>query len=65
MILIGERTIPWREGLTLSALLEQLADGHHYAVVKLNGKLVSRPHFHTTPVPDGAEVVPIPIVAGG
>ena len=51
--------------MTVAALLEELEDGHIYAVVKLNGKLVSRPHFKTTPVPDSAQVVPIPMIAGG
>ncbi len=57
--------MPWREGLTVAALLAELKDGHIYAVVKLDGKLVSRPHFETTPVPDGARLTPIPMIAGG
>ena len=65
MVHVGEQEIPWQEGLTVTALLAQLMDGHIYAVVKLNGKLVSRPHFNTTRVPDGARVTPIPMIAGG
>jgi len=57
--------MPWREGLTVAALLAELKDGHIYAVVKLDGKLVSRPNFETTPVPDGARLTPIPMIAGG
>lgn len=57
--------MPWREGMTVAALLAELKDGHIYAVVKLDGKLVSRPHFETTPVPDGARLTPIPMIAGG
>ena len=49
----------------MATLLAQLDDGHIYAVVKLDGKLVSRPHFDTTPVPDGARVTLIPMIAGG
>lgn len=65
MIHLGEKEIPWQEGLTVAALLQNLADGHIYAVVKLDGRLVSRPNFNTTPVPDGARVTPIPMIAGG
>ena len=65
MVHVGEQEIPWQEGLTVAELLAQLMDGHIYAVVKLNGKLVCRPHFNTTRVPDGARVRPIPMIAGG
>lgn len=65
MVHVGEQEIAWQEGLTVATLLSKLKDGHLYAVVKLDGKLVSRPHFNTTPVPDGARVVLIPMIAGG
>jgi thiamine biosynthesis protein ThiS len=65
MVSLGDRDIPWQAGLTVATLLAELQDGHRYAVVKLNGKLVSRPHFASTPVPDGSRVTPIPMIAGG
>lgn len=65
MISVGDAKIPWREGLTVAGLLANLADGHIYAVVRLDGKLICRPQFDTTPVPDGARVTPIPMIAGG
>ncbi len=49
----------------MATLLARLTDGHIYAVVKLDGKLVSRPHFNVTPVPDGSRVTLIPMIAGG
>ena len=65
MIKIGEEQVPWYEGMTVSGLLAQREDGHMYAVVRLNGKLISRPKFDTTPIPDNSEVILIPMVAGG
>ena len=65
MVTVDEQARCWQEGLTVATLLAQLDDGHIYAVVKLDGKLVSRPHFKTTPVPDGAQVTLIPMIAGG
>jgi thiamine biosynthesis protein ThiS len=65
MVTIDEKKIPWQEGLTVATLLAQMTDGHIYAVVKLDGRLVSRPHFSNTPVPDGARVTLIPMIAGG
>lgn len=65
MVTVGEQSFSWQEGLTVAALLAQLEDGHIYAVVKLDGKLVCRPHFNSTPVPDGARITLIPMIAGG
>jgi thiamine biosynthesis protein ThiS len=65
MVTVDEQARGWQEGLTVASLLAQLDDGHMYAVVKLDGKLVSRPHFKTTPVPDGARVTLVPMIAGG
>jgi thiamine biosynthesis protein ThiS len=65
MVTVNEQAHCWQKGLTVASLLAQLDDGHTYAVVKLDGKLVSRPHFKTTPVPDGARITLIPMIAGG
>jgi sulfur carrier protein ThiS len=65
MVTVGNRHIEWRPGMTLADLMDQLEEGRFYAVVRLNGRLVSRPYFNRTPVPDDAEVLPLPLVAGG
>jgi thiamine biosynthesis protein ThiS len=65
MITVGEQQIAWQSGMTLSQVLDAIAEGHNYAVVRLNGKLVAHPDFSTTQVPDNAHVMPIPMVAGG
>jgi len=65
MIRVDGREVPWREGMTLEALLQDMGDDHFTAVVRLNGKLVSRPNFETTVVPDNAEVILLPMIAGG
>ncbi len=65
MITVGEETFPWQEGLTVADLLSKLKDGRSYAVVKVDGKPVSRPHFDTTTVADGCRITPIPMIAGG
>lgn len=65
MITVGEEKIPWQAGMTVAQVLEALNDGHSYAVVRINGKLVSRPNFENTPVPDNAQIILIPMIAGG
>lgn len=65
MIRVNGREYPWREGLTIADLLEEMGDPYPYAVVRVNERRVSRPHFQTTFIPDGAEIYLIPLVAGG
>jgi len=56
---------PWQSGMTVSQLLQEIADGHQYAVIRVNGRYVSRPSFDTTVIPDDAEIYLIPMIAGG
>ena len=65
MVTVGDRHIEWRPEMTLADLMDQLEEHRHCAVVRLNGRLVSRPHFGMTLVPDNAEVLPLPLVSGG
>ena len=65
MITVGEQQIEWKPGITLDRLMAILEDGRLCMVVRLNGKLISRPNFAQTFVPDDAEVEPLPLIAGG
>ncbi len=65
MIKVGDKEVAWQPGMTVASLLQNLDDRGFYAVVRLDGKLVSRPNFATTKVADGATVELIPMVAGG
>lgn len=65
MIQVAGKQIAWREGMTVSDLLDELGDPHPYAVVRIDQQYVTRPNFAQTLVPDDAEVYLIPMVAGG
>jgi len=65
MIKVQRKNLPWKEGMTVASLLEELGDPYPYAVVKIGGKIVCQPDFDITPVPDGSEIFLIPMVAGG
>ena len=65
MIQVAGKQMAWREGMTVSDLLDELEDPHPYAVVRINEQYVTRPNFEHTSVPDDAEVFLIPMVAGG
>lgn len=65
MIQVAGKQIAWREGMTVSDLLDELGDPYPYAVVRINQQYVTRPNFAHALVPDDAEVYLIPMVAGG
>jgi sulfur carrier protein ThiS len=65
MIKVGSKDLPWREGMTVADLLEDLGDPYPYAVVRINGMTVSKPDFVKTRLPDNSEVFLIPMIAGG
>jgi thiamine biosynthesis protein ThiS len=65
VIKIKGKEFPWREGMTVSDLLNDLNDSYTYIVVRINQKQVSRPNFDKTLIPDNSEVFLVPMVAGG
>jgi len=65
MVTVGKEKIPWKDGLTIAEALAALNDDYEYAVVRINGELVSKPNFENTLVGDHSEIIPIPMVAGG
>lgn len=65
MIRAGEQSLDWYENMTVSDVLEKIDNTDLCAVVRLNGKLVSSPHFDTTHIPDDSEIDILPPVAGG
>jgi thiamine biosynthesis protein ThiS len=65
VITVRGKEYPWRKGMTVADLLKEVGDPYPYAVVRINEKAISKPHFETTPVPDNSEVYLIPMIAGG
>ena len=65
MITLNGKKVPWREGMTVADLLNDLNDSYIYIVVRVNEKQVSRPDFDKALIPDSAEVFLVPMVAGG
>ena len=65
MITIGEETLPWREGLTLSDIVRDLDLPEGCAYASLDGKLIWKKDWAATTVPDGAKIRFRAIIAGG
>ncbi|MGD2105364.1 MAG: sulfur carrier protein ThiS [Anaerolineae bacterium] len=57
--------VRWREGLTVSDLLERMGYSYHQIIVKVNGELVQKESHDTYTIPDGADVKAIHLIAGG
>lgn len=65
MIRVNGKQQLWYEGMTVIDLLADLEDSHHYAVIRINDKYVSRPYFEKTLISDNSEVFLISLIAGG
>jgi thiamine biosynthesis protein ThiS len=65
VIKVRGKDYAWREGMSVADLLKEIGDPYPYAVVRINDRAVSKPHFETTLVPDNSEVYLIPMIAGG
>ena len=66
MIRVGDdMQVAWQSGMTVTDLMAAVEDGEHYIAVRVNGRLVARPHYACTPVPDGSQVYLLPLIAGG
>ena len=65
MVRVGDREVFWRDGMTVADLLSESGDSYPYAAVRFNGRLVARPEFDRTSVPDNCEVFALPLIAGG
>jgi len=65
MITMDGKQYPWQPGMDVEQLLNYVDKPEQYAVIRLNGKPVSRPKFKETLIPDNAEIVLIPMIAGG
>ena len=65
MIIVDGRDHPWHEGMTVADLLNKINNSGHCAVVRLNDRHVSLPHFETVLVPDRSEVFLLPMISGG
>jgi thiamine biosynthesis protein ThiS len=65
MIRVADQSMAWQSGMTVADVLGVLGKEADVAVVRLNGRLVSRPNFALTLVPDHAQVDLLPVIAGG
>jgi sulfur carrier protein len=65
MVMVNGREMEWREGMTVADLIKEMDDACSCAAVRVGGKIITRPNFHTAPVPDNTDVHLLHLIAGG
>ena len=65
MVRVDDKEVPWRKGMTVADLLRELGDTYPYSVVRIGNRIISRPDFERTKIPDNSKVFLIPMIAGG
>ncbi len=64
-ITVNGRTVSWEEGMTVQRVLEVMNYTFRMLVVKVDDRLVKRDGYASFPIPAGADVKVIHLVAGG
>lgn len=65
IIVNGTRELPWSEGMTVRDVLRLCNFTYSLITVTVNGQIVPKEEFDTFPIPPGAEVRVIHLIAGG
>jgi thiamine biosynthesis protein ThiS len=66
VIRVAGKERPWREGMTVADVLQELAgESAACPVVRVNDHYISRPNFDQANIPDNAQIFLIPMIAGG
>ncbi len=65
MITVNGEPMDWTEGMTVADVIERRRFIFRMLIVQVDGRLVKRVAYATTPVPDGATVEVIHMISGG
>lgn len=65
MITVNGREFPYEEGLTVANLLQKKGYTFKMITVKINGSVIKKDEYETTPIHDGDNVQVLHHVAGG
>jgi sulfur carrier protein ThiS len=64
-VMVGDKTVPWREGLTVSDIVRELGLPESYPLADVDGRFVWKREWEETTVADGAKVRFHWIIGGG
>ncbi|MDZ4121854.1 MAG: sulfur carrier protein ThiS [Candidatus Cloacimonadaceae bacterium] len=64
-IKVNGNTLDWEEGLTVRGVLHKMNYSFRMLVIKIDGKLIKKDEYDSTPVPEGADVMVMHLISGG
>lgn len=65
MIVVNGEPLDWSDGMTVRDVLRARRFGFPLLIVRIDGILVDRGSYDSTPVPDGADVDVLHLMSGG
>lgn len=65
IVVNGTRELPWTQGMTVRDVLRLCNFTYPLITVTVNGQIVPKEELDTFPIPPGAEVRVIHLIAGG
>ncbi|MEL7645268.1 MAG: sulfur carrier protein ThiS [Anaerolineaceae bacterium] len=65
MITVNTREQPWREGLNVQSLLDEMGFIFRHIIVRVNGEYVPEEAYDARLISDGDDVQVLHLIAGG
>ncbi|HPB18271.1 MAG TPA: sulfur carrier protein ThiS [Candidatus Cloacimonas sp.] len=62
---VNGNKLSWKEGLVVADALKMMNYTFKMLVIKMNGELVKRENWQTTPIPENADIKVIHLISGG
>ena len=62
---VNGNILPWKEGLVVADALKMMNYTFKMLVIKMNGELIKRENWQTTPIPENADIKVIHLSSGG
>lgn len=62
---VNEHQLPWHEGLMISDALVMMNYTFKMLVIKLDGRLIKKEDYASTPIPPKADLKVIHLISGG
>lgn len=62
---VNGHILPWKEGLVVRDALTLMNYTFKMLVIKLNGELVKKDDYDSTPIPENADLKVIHLISGG
>ena len=62
---VNGNKLSWKEGLVVADALKMMNYTFKMLVIKMNGELIKRENWQTTPIPENADINVIHLISGG